>query len=66
MARKINDRLPADPAEMLGITKAAVLMLTLEPAIAGELLKKMPAEVVEEVVPTKVPNAAAQGVRSMR
>ena len=49
MARKPTDRLPADPREMLGITKAAVLLLTLDPTVASELLKKMPAEVVEEV-----------------
>ncbi|MGQ0627698.1 MAG: flagellar motor switch protein FliG, partial [Phycisphaerales bacterium] len=49
MARKPTDRLPTDPRELPGLTKAAILLLTLDSTIAGELLKKMAPEVVEEV-----------------
>ncbi|MBL8989963.1 MAG: flagellar motor switch protein FliG [Phycisphaerae bacterium] len=49
MPRKPTDKLPESPAELTGLTKAAILLLTLEPAAAGEMLKQMTPEVVEEV-----------------
>ncbi|MCW5765825.1 MAG: flagellar motor switch protein FliG [Phycisphaeraceae bacterium] len=49
MARKPTDKLPENPAELGGLTKAAILLLTLEPAAAGEMLKQMSPELVEEV-----------------
>jgi flagellar motor switch protein FliG len=49
MPRKPNEKLPDNPAELDGLTKAAILLLTLEPAVAGELLKQMSPEAIEEV-----------------
>lgn len=49
MPRKPGDKLPDDPAQLEGITKSAILLLTLDPATAGSMLKVMPAEQVEEV-----------------
>ncbi len=49
MPRRPSDKLPEDPAQLEGITKAAILILTLEANIAGELLKQMTPEAVEEV-----------------
>lgn len=49
MPRKPGDKLPTDPRELEGLTKAAILLLTLDPTIAGEMLKQMPSEQVEEV-----------------
>jgi flagellar motor switch protein FliG len=49
MARKTLDKMPTDPAALDGLTKAAILLLTLEPSLAGEMLKKMTPEAVEEV-----------------
>jgi flagellar motor switch protein FliG len=49
MPRRPSDKLPEDPAQLEGITKAAILLLTLEANIAGELLKQMTPEAVEEV-----------------
>jgi flagellar motor switch protein FliG len=49
MARKPNEPLPDDPAQLEGITKAAILLMTLETTAAAALLKTMPAASVEEV-----------------
>ena len=49
MPRKPNEKLPEDPALLDGITKAAILILSLEPLTAGELLKQMQPAAVEEV-----------------
>lgn len=49
MPRKPNERLPSNPADLTGITKAAILLMTLDASIAGELLKKLAPEAVEEV-----------------
>jgi len=49
MARKPGDKLPTDPRELEGLTKAAILLLTLDPTIAGQMLKQMQPEHVEEV-----------------
>ena len=49
MARSLNQRLPQNYEELDGITKAAILMMTLETHAAGTLLKQLPPEAVEEV-----------------
>ena len=49
MPRKPGEKLPTDPRELDGITKAAILLLTLEAGTASELLKQMAPEAVEEV-----------------
>lgn len=49
MPRKPSDKLPENPAELNSLTKAAILLMTLEPGTAGELLKQMPPEGVEQV-----------------
>lgn len=49
MPRKPNEKLPTNPAELSGLTKAAILLMTLDAPVAGELLKKLTPEAVEEV-----------------
>jgi flagellar motor switch protein FliG len=49
MPRKPGDKLPEDASKLDGITKAAILLLSLDSATAGELLKKLTAETVEDV-----------------
>lgn len=50
MARRPHDKLPDDAAELDGITKAAVVLVTLGPDKASSLLAKMPDEAVEMVM----------------
>ncbi len=49
MPRKPNEKLPTDPAELEGTTKAAILLLSVGPERASEVLKQLEAEQVEEV-----------------
>ncbi|MBY0261897.1 MAG: flagellar motor switch protein FliG [Phycisphaerales bacterium] len=49
MPRKPNEPLPDDPAQLEGITKAAILLMTLETTAAASLLKTMPPGAVEDV-----------------
>ncbi len=49
MARKPHDKLPSDPAELEGLTKAAILLLAVGPEQASLMLKAMAPEMVEEV-----------------
>ncbi len=49
MVRKPGDKLPDDPQQLEGITKAAILMLSLEPSVGGDLLKRLEPERVEEI-----------------
>jgi len=49
MARKPNEKLPNEPSELDGITKAAVLLLSLGPDDASMVLKHMAPETVEAV-----------------
>jgi len=49
MARKPGEKLPTDPAELDGVSKAAILLMTLETPIASQLLKQLPPEAVEDV-----------------
>jgi flagellar motor switch protein FliG len=49
MPRKPNEKLPATAAELPGLTKAAILLMTLDAPVAGELLKKLSPEAIEEV-----------------
>src|ERR1043165_6065141 len=44
-----GQKLPGNIEELDGTVKAAVLLLTLDHAAAGALLKKMPTDTVEEV-----------------
>src|SRR4051812_13570195 len=49
MTRKPNDRLPTTPAEIDGVTKAAVLLLALGSDDAAVLLKQLGPDMVEAV-----------------
>ncbi len=41
--------LPTDPSKIDGVIKAAIVLLSLDHDVAGDLLKHLPTEVVEEV-----------------
>ena len=41
--------LPTDPDKLDGVVKAAIVLLSLDHDVAGELLKHLPTEMVEEV-----------------
>lgn len=49
MPRKPNEKLPTDPSQLEPLTKAAILLMTLDTPTASSLLKNLPAESVEEV-----------------
>lgn len=49
MPRKQGERLPENPDDLDGLTKAAILLLSLDAIVAGELLKNLPPESVEQV-----------------
>ena len=49
MARKPHDKLPTNPADLDGMTKAAILLLALGPEPASAILKLMEPEQVQEV-----------------
>ena len=49
MPRTSQDKLSKNPAEMEGLTKAAILLLSLDPMDASMLLKQMAPEAVEVV-----------------
>lgn len=49
MARKPNDPLPEDVRELEGISKAAILMLSIGAEQASTLLKHLPTQKVEEI-----------------
>jgi len=49
MARRPHEKLPTDPSQLEGLTKAAILLLTLDATQASKVLKQMSAEGVEEV-----------------
>ncbi|MBL8763184.1 MAG: flagellar motor switch protein FliG [Phycisphaerae bacterium] len=49
MPRKQTDKLPTDAKELEGLTKAAILLLTVREETASELLKQLTPEAVEEV-----------------
>ena len=49
MPRKPHEKLPTNPAELDGQTKAAILLLALGPESAGGVLKHLSAESVEEI-----------------
>jgi flagellar motor switch protein FliG len=52
MAVRSGQKMPTDIDELDGVDKAAVLLLMLDQEAAGQLLKELPAEVVEEVTRT--------------
>jgi len=49
MARKPGEKLPTDPAQLDGLTKAAILLMSLETSAASQLLKQLGPEQIEEV-----------------
>ncbi len=49
MPRKPNEKLPNEPGDLDGITKAAILLLAIGPDKAASVLKHMSTEAVEEV-----------------
>ena len=49
MPRKPNEKLPTDPAQLEPLTKAAILLTTLDTPTASALLKNLPQDSVEEV-----------------
>jgi len=49
MGRKPGDKLPSNIAEIDGITKAAILLLSLEAEMAGAMLRKLPPDLLEDV-----------------
>jgi flagellar motor switch protein FliG len=49
MPHRPGQKLPENADELDGVTKAAILLLTLEHGAAGALLKSLPTETVEEV-----------------
>jgi flagellar motor switch protein FliG len=49
MPRKPGDKLPQTAAELDGVTKAAVILLTVGPERAGKILREMAPEQIEEV-----------------
>ena len=62
-----GQKLPLDPTELDGPTKAAVLLLMLDQESAGGLLRELPSEMVEEVMRVlasieSVPAQLGQGV----
>lgn len=49
MPRKPNEKLPTNPSELDGLTKAAILLLAVGPDKAAVVLKRLAPEAVEEV-----------------
>src|SRR4051812_42855561 len=49
MAHRLGQKLPENIAEIDGVVKAAILLLTLDHDSAGSMLKNLPSEMVEEV-----------------
>ncbi len=49
MVRKPNEKLPTNPDELNPITKAAILLMTIDTVSASSLLKQLSPEAVEEV-----------------
>jgi flagellar motor switch protein FliG len=67
MARKPNEKLPEKADDLPGLTKAAIVLLTVGPEKASTILKRMAPEVVEEVTRElaglgRVPQALGQQV----
>lgn len=50
MARKPHEKLPSNPKDLDGITKAAIMLVTLGPDRASVVLEKIPDEAVEMVM----------------
>jgi len=50
MARRVNEKLPTDPNELDGVTKSAILLLTVGRESAAAILKNLTQERQEEVM----------------
>ena len=50
MPRRPNEKLPTNPSDLDGPTKAAILLLALGHDDASLILKEMPSETVEELM----------------
>ncbi|TVQ59812.1 MAG: flagellar motor switch protein FliG, partial [Phycisphaerales bacterium] len=67
MPRKPGEKLPTDPDGLEGLTKAAILLLALDANVAGEILKNLPTDSVEQVTRElaglgRIPNELRDGV----
>ncbi len=49
MPRKPGEKLSNDPDKLDGLTKAAIMLLGMDAEVAGEVLKKLPTDSVEQV-----------------
>ncbi|MEM9083189.1 MAG: hypothetical protein AAGB34_06285 [Planctomycetota bacterium] len=49
MPRRPGDKLPSNADELDGVTKAAVLMLSIDPLISSKILQHLPTEAVEDL-----------------
>ncbi|MGP1309895.1 MAG: flagellar motor switch protein FliG [Phycisphaerales bacterium] len=49
MPRKPGEKLPESPDQLDGVTKAAILLLSLDAQTAGEMLKSLPPDSIESV-----------------
>lgn len=67
--RKPGDKLPESPEHLTGITKAAILLLSLDAQTASDMLKNLPADSIEQVtrelaslgqVPTTLRNSVVE------
>src|SRR6266850_1254631 len=74
MPRKPNDKLPDNPNELDALTKAAILLMTIDTASASALLKHLEPDAVEEVtrelaglgrVPDHIRNAVVEEFYSL-
>jgi flagellar motor switch protein FliG len=66
MPLRPGQKLPDKIEELDGVTKAAILLLTLDHATAGGLLKTLPTETVEEVTRTLASLGEVQAEMSMQ
>ncbi len=74
MARRPNDKLPNNPDELEGVTKAAILLIAVGQERASALLKSLESEVMQEVmrevaglgrIPASLRNAVIEEVYGM-
>jgi len=49
VAKRLNEKLPANPADLSGLTKSAILLLAIGPEQASRILRALTTETVEEI-----------------